>query len=693
MAKRINTWQDAYATGTAKLDLGDGIVIPLPVNGMLPGYPGPAGAGIPAGGTSKQLIRMNTAGTTTEWVAADKTLVGLPNVDNTADSAKPVSTPQAAAITDAVPVVRAAAPSGADDTAMLNAFLAANAGKSVALRPATYIISGAVVVPSDTALNMTGATLDARTIPTATTLGQRVAMTSIGSKGASIAVSAAVAQGVRVITGIADTSSLAVGDLVLIRNDERPMPGLTRTDRSKGEMSTVRSVDSATQITLNAGALFAYGTTGLVIEKINPVKNVRLTGGKIILGGVGSGHCGVQIQYARNITITDLHTDGAEDTSVNLRTVWNGQVIRGKFENATSSATLGTSGYGVCIVEGSRECLVDAAEFKNCRHFITGGGYWPASFIRIRNCFGYGSLNASYDTHESCYYWTFSNNTANGGSTGFGMRGQYITVENNKVYDMAVTGYSAQTFDGVTEQRGIKFRGNEAYRCASAGLAFEGSAIGAEPTCLKIDGEVVNNIIADCGGAGTSDAVLLRHFDGMRVYGNTVSNAGRNGIMILGLAAGTPSKNLVLGLNHISTPGFSCIDATYIDDVSYHGGLLVGPVKHGMNMTTCNRVSYAGLSVRNPGNAGVNITGGAEHTFTGPVIGGGVNASYDAIRASGCSDVSVVGGKLAAGRYAFNSSTTDYVVLSGVNMRGAVNASRYLVDATNKTILAGTNMV
>lgn len=685
MAKRINTWQDAYATGTAKLDLGDGIVVPLPVNGMLPGYPGPAGAGIPAGGTSKQLIRMNTAGTTTEWVAADKALVGLSNVDNTADTAKPVSTLQAAAITDAVPVVRAAAPSGADDTAMLNAFLAANAGKSVALRPATYIISSALAVPTDTALNMTGATLDARTIPTATTLGQRVAMTSIGSKGASIAVSAAVAQGVRVITGIADTSSLAVGDLVLIRNDERPMPGLTRTDRSKGELSTVRSVDSATQITLNAGALFAYGTTGLVIEKINPVKNVRLTGGKIILGGVGSGHCGVQIQYARNITVTDLHTDGAEDTSVNLRTVWNGQVIRGKFENATSSATLGTSGYGVCIVEGSRDCLVDGAEFKNVRHGITGGGYWPASYVQIQNCKVYASLNASFDTHESCYYWEFSGNKAYGGSTGFGMRGQFITVKGNEVYDMTLYGYSAQTFDGVTEQREIRFINNRATRCASSGLTFEGSAIGAEPACLKIDGEASGNTLTDCGNA-TSDAMVIRHFDGMRVFKNLIQRAGRNGMYILGLA-GTQSKNLMLGENHIYNAAWSAIDISLVDDINYHGGgLLVSPGRFGMNVTTCNHFTYNALTVRTPGYAGVNIAGGTEHTFNGPVIGGGVNASYDAIRVSGSSDVTVVGGKLASARWAFFSSTTEYVTICGVNMRGATSGARYSVDAVNKAI-------
>lgn len=91
MVKRKNSWQDAYNTGTAELDLGDGIVIPLPVSGVLPGNPGPPGAGVPAGGAAKQLVRKNSAGTTTEWVSPDKALVGLDNVDNTSDEEKPLS--------------------------------------------------------------------------------------------------------------------------------------------------------------------------------------------------------------------------------------------------------------------------------------------------------------------------------------------------------------------------------------------------------------------------------------------------------------------------------------------------------------------------------------------------------------------------------------------------------------------------
>jgi hypothetical protein len=96
--KRGNTAAVALNTGKALLDVGDGIVIPLPVDEDFGGQPGSAGAGVPAGGSAFQVIRKSSAGTTTEWATPDKGLVGLDNVDNTPDAEKPVSAPQAAAL-------------------------------------------------------------------------------------------------------------------------------------------------------------------------------------------------------------------------------------------------------------------------------------------------------------------------------------------------------------------------------------------------------------------------------------------------------------------------------------------------------------------------------------------------------------------------------------------------------------------
>ena len=64
------------------------------------GDKGDIGEGIPAGGEPLQVVRKTPDGATTEWADIDKNLVGLSNVDNTADADKPVSGPTEIALAD-----------------------------------------------------------------------------------------------------------------------------------------------------------------------------------------------------------------------------------------------------------------------------------------------------------------------------------------------------------------------------------------------------------------------------------------------------------------------------------------------------------------------------------------------------------------------------------------------------------------
>lgn len=89
--KRTNTVSDALNTGNAMIDPGDGLpIIPIPLDGQFPGRPGPAGPGVPEGGTAGQYIEKTSTGTT-QWATPSKSKVGLSNVDNTSDKAKPIS--------------------------------------------------------------------------------------------------------------------------------------------------------------------------------------------------------------------------------------------------------------------------------------------------------------------------------------------------------------------------------------------------------------------------------------------------------------------------------------------------------------------------------------------------------------------------------------------------------------------------
>ena len=63
------------------------------VDNGIPGTPGPAGVGVPAGGSAGQaLTKIDGTNYNTNWTTIDKAFVGLGNVDNTSDLNKPIST-------------------------------------------------------------------------------------------------------------------------------------------------------------------------------------------------------------------------------------------------------------------------------------------------------------------------------------------------------------------------------------------------------------------------------------------------------------------------------------------------------------------------------------------------------------------------------------------------------------------------
>ena len=92
------------------------------------------------------------------------------------------------------------------------------------------------------------------------------------------------------------------------------------------------------------------------------------------------------------------------------------------------------------------------------------------------------------------------------------------------------------------------------------------------------------------------------------------------------------------------------------------------------------------MTVRNPVQSGIYLNGGAVHTVTGGTVTGGTSASYDALRGSGASDITVTGGYYAGPRTGVATTTGDRVIITGVNATGAVNATKISSDATTKVL-------
>ena len=192
--KRTNTVSNALNTGNAMLDPGDGLpLIPIPLDGQFPGRPGPAGPGVPEGGTAGQYIEKTSVGST-QWVTPSKSKVGLPNVDNTSDADKPISN----ATRDALDTK----PSQIE----LDFALQGKADLSGGKVPVSQLPTDALVTDANVAAQVngaqTGAAIDQRITTQATPLVQPIVADYIASSQVVVDAAAAAVDANPVIAGL-----------------------------------------------------------------------------------------------------------------------------------------------------------------------------------------------------------------------------------------------------------------------------------------------------------------------------------------------------------------------------------------------------------------------------------------------------------------------------------------------------------
>jgi hypothetical protein len=598
------------------------------------------------------------------------------------------------AVASAFPTVTAPEPTGSDDSAMLAAFITANAGRVLSLRSGrTYIVPAGLTLPTKTVLLGNFATLDCTGMADGTSLSQRYAVRSDGSLGSTILVDAPITKWGKVITNVNTTSGVAVsglvaGDMVLISNGERPVVGMTRTDRSKGELNEVASVDSPTQLTLRYGALFDYASTDLSIRKVTPVEGVAVESLNILMGGVDSAHNGVQVRYGRDISIDRVSVDGAEDTGLGLRTVLNGRITNSTARHSTSSTKTGSSfgptGYGAVIWDGSRHIAVEDNYFYDCRHFVAGGGSYPPAFVDVKGNDGQRASSAGYDCHEPCHYWTFDGNTVEGATHGFYLRGQYITARNNEVSDCSAEAFAVHTFDGVQEQRGVRVIDNTVNR---TGYGISVGKTGSEYEYVSYDVEVTGNKLTDCG----TNPIRLRNFIGAKVGGNTINGGAGHSIRLEGVSSTVRSSNLTMWANDINGAEQCAYDLRYIDEINLVGGIADTAGQYPLQMTECNDSIISAFKGKAGAYGGIFISGGARHQVNGCEMRGSTNAAIaDGVRVDASADVTVMGGIYAQARWAVWTTNTDGVIVTLVNARGS--GSKIKVENTT-TQFVGNNII
>lgn len=412
----------------------------------------------------------------------------------------------------------------ADDTAAFQE--AADAGylHAPALRPdggeAIFKVTSTINLPS-CQVRIDG-TIDATDLPPGVNFSDGCVFEARGTISSPTTINTRVAKGKSVITMPND---YATGDLILIKNTEQPIPGLTVTSWHKGEIKRLTSADTE-KFQFATRTYFGYAAPA-TIQKITPVE-VHVSGrGTIQCGGVGSGHIGISLNYALRPTVEGITILDAEDIGVKLDYCWVPQ-IKGIHVEGSTSPSYGKTGYAVMFGSGTTGGLLSESVFFNCADGVSGGGNIPAMYCSIDRNF---SDDAILDCHEPCFEWQFFGNTVLGGSAAILLRGQHADAFFNRTYGNEY-GVRIKTWYGITVQDGARSMFNRV-RGTMKGVHADGRAdtVG-NPVSHKPGLEIIGDRVEE-SGASDGASVTVAHATEAIVDVTTRGNLGAKGVDII----------------------------------------------------------------------------------------------------------------------------------------------------------------
>jgi hypothetical protein len=310
-------------------------------------------------------------------------------------------------------------------------------GSYRSLSPLVLPPSGITMILDDAVLDLSDVGAGSRLLSVAGSLAAPVNLTGAAAAGAT---SLSVAAGAE--------AGFAAGDIVKVTSSDVFDPG--RTNSTHGELAVLSSTASGI-LNLRSPLMGAYSTTPQVRKVTTSKLKLRGTG-RIVGGGSGSGHYGIEAKFLQG-----LRVDGVEfrDCEIKALELWD--CIDFEIENidVQGSNDAGT-GYGVSFVNACAFGRLRGSHFRDCRHAtstnnssLNAGGV--PRHVTVEGCVSRDSTGAAFDAHAAA---------------------EHMTWNDCEVYDSA-----AQAFN--VECNKARVVDCEGYRIASEGIRLLAAAAGA----------------------------------------------------------------------------------------------------------------------------------------------------------------------------------------------------------------------
>ena len=370
---------------------------------------------------------------------------------------------------------------------------------------------------------------------------------------------------------LASTTGLAADDWLVLGDDT--VASTTQPTDLVGEMVQVRSVDSATVVTVTVPIRGSYDTVGgltsyLVASNagVHKVTDARVNVGLHNLtlrnpAPATTTAAAFQMHNGTGLYVSDVEADGFDGPAIELNNV-TGALVTGLYaHDLTSDVGAGRYGYGVNIGGASADVIVANCRFENVRHGVTtttGPHRGTPHRILVTGCIADKTAEAGFDTHQGAYGVVFTDcHSWRSSTNGFVARSRRTVFQNCTAHYATATGF------GVAEAgwRRLTFQGCKAYECDSGFYVATASGSDVDFIDCLSDGS------AKSGGRVTYGATNVRFIR------PTILNAGDSAAQ----GAGIETTGAVVATTGLAViDGFFAKTRTYSGSGAYRNAVIIG---------------------------------------------------------------------------------------------------------------------
>lgn len=418
----------------------------------------------------------------------------------------------------------------ANDQAAIERTLNGSGGSIVDGRGKTYRADDKIDVTTENIV-IQNATFDMSNVPDLTGSPDFL-INFTGTQETATNLSANAAKGANVLT-VADTSSFTADDYAWL-SSSATFDATTST--VLGQYVKIKTVDSATQISLYNDVLYDFNTSDTAqIAKLTLKENIRFENCDFI-GGNANTQSMLNFEKCADVNVVNCRF-----SFVDYIACLFSRTVNGTFTGSTvrHARAVGTS-YGVAVHNGCYNTRVINSFGEDLRHFVTVGNNDGVNlFTQVIGNHITACQDAGIDSHASGDFMVISGNTIEGSSYDSGQldgiifQGLNVVISNNQIVGIRRHGVYVQSYPEIGSGSCV-ISGNSVLNGGGSAGTDIGVYVLADGTGTNAINDVVitGNVLDGVHETGIQVYAFNKSINDVSIVGNVAGEIGVSGIVV-----------------------------------------------------------------------------------------------------------------------------------------------------------------